>query len=189
MTGNASADKAVSREIGSGGKRRPPFPAVPLLVFAALAAAVSLAGLASYRGYAATHRARARVRLEALASHLAGEVGAWRDERFADAAIVASEPALARSLSRPRSQLDGDELVLWFEALRTQRHYAGVALLDTGGEPALAVGGALMMTTRISVAVPPLLSLTVRVMVWVPTVSVTAGLAPVAIWVAPSLQA
>jgi PAS domain S-box-containing protein len=140
MTGNASADNAVSREIGSGGKRRPPFPAVPLLVFAALAAAVSLAGLASYRGYAAAHRARARVRLEALASHLADEVGAWRDERFADAGIVASEPALARSLSRPRGQLDGDELVLWFEALRTQRHYAGVALLDTGGEPALAVG-------------------------------------------------
>lgn len=45
MTGNASADNAMSREIGSGGKRRPPFPAVPLLVFAALAAAVSLAGL------------------------------------------------------------------------------------------------------------------------------------------------
>ncbi len=140
MTVTASARDGASQELVAGGKRRPPFPAVPLLLFVGLVAAVSLAGLATYRSYTEGHRARARVRLKALASHLADEVAAWRDERFADASIVASEPALARSLSRPGGSLDGDELVTWFEALRAARHYAGLALLDAGGEPELAVG-------------------------------------------------
>jgi PAS domain S-box-containing protein len=119
---------------------RPPFPAAPLLVFAALAAAVVLAGLVSYRNHAAEHHQQARRQLEALATRLAGEVGAWRADRLADAAAIASEPALARFLSGPRSARERDELVLWFEAVRAHRDYAGVAFLALQGGPALAVG-------------------------------------------------
>ncbi len=138
MTGTASGASSQAR-----GETRPPFPAAPILIFAALAAAASLWGLASYRRLAAEHVDEGRRAAESEALHLALEMAAWREDRLADAAAIAAEPALARALARPGGERERDELVLWLEALRARRDYSGVALLGPQGEPVLTVGVSL----------------------------------------------
>jgi PAS domain S-box-containing protein len=138
MTGTASGASSEAR-----GETRPPFPAAPILIFAALAAVASLWGLASYRRLAAEHVDEGRRAAESEALHLALEMAAWREDRLADAAAIAAEPALARALARPGGERERDELVLWLEALRARRDYSGVALLGPQGEPVLTVGVSL----------------------------------------------
>ena len=135
MTGTGSGASSSAR-----GKTRPPYPAAPILIFAALAAAASLGGLASYRRLADEHLEEGRRKAEADALRLAVEIAAWRSDRLADAAAIATEPALARALARPGGDRERDEMVLWLEALRARSDYSGVALLDRHGDAVLAVG-------------------------------------------------
>jgi PAS domain S-box-containing protein len=124
----------------AGGGRAP--GAAPLLLFLGAVLVVAAAGAIAFRESAAALRAERERELQAVAAIKVEELVRWRDERLADAALLAADPGLLFALGGDAARVAEArrELVTWFEVLRGMGEYDGLAVVDLEGRPRFQVG-------------------------------------------------
>jgi two-component system cell cycle sensor histidine kinase/response regulator CckA len=120
-----------------------------LAIFALLAAALGIAGVALHRAQTRNVVRLHRQRLEATARSLADRLVEWRRARLADAQVLALAPAVGTLLEAPPTTVRpgiGD-LSDRLDHVRRLYEYESVALLDREGRPRVVVpreGGSVL---------------------------------------------
>ncbi len=112
---------------------RVPWPII--IVFAFFTIAIGVAEYVFYsRQQAAVKSAKAE-ELSAIADLRVNDIIAWRNERLADAGMIADDPATGQILqillSDPSNRSVRQELREWMGLLREDSHYLAVLLVDT----------------------------------------------------------
>jgi signal transduction histidine kinase len=125
------------------GPRRWP-AAVPALVFAGLAAGLTVAGWRNHREQERSVQRRAEAELDAVADAKVAQIGRWRREREEDANSVVTSPVLARAsrevLAGTASHASRRELERHLEILAAAHAYRSICLIDAEGRVRLEVG-------------------------------------------------
>lgn len=82
--------------------------------------------------------------VQAVADLKVRQIAAWRQERLADARVVAASPFLAEHLrhlmEQPQELPCRDELLGWLRTVKEQYHYHDILLLNKQGDVLLSVG-------------------------------------------------
>lgn len=106
-----------------------------LWLYAALSVAFIVAGYSSYANYESSLRAGVAGQLKGIVNLKTNEISSWRAERVGDAEMLRSSPGFAklveRAVSGPDQSSAREELLAWFERIRTANGYVQVSLIDS----------------------------------------------------------
>jgi PAS domain S-box-containing protein len=144
MSAETGPDSKAIAGAPSARTARTRFPVLPALLFAVLAVGIVLFGLRTLRQYQGGRLVEESEELGAVAALKVEQIATWRAERLADAAGIAANPLVARAVGgAARGVSDArlqEDLLAWFETLRTHFDYDAVALLDDRGRLVVSSG-------------------------------------------------
>lgn len=113
-----------------------------LWLYAALSVALIVAGYLSYANYESSLKAGVAGQLKGIVNLKTNEISSWRAERIADAEMLRSSPGFAklveRTVSGPDQPSAREDLLTWFERIRTANGYAQVSLIDATSQRILS---------------------------------------------------
>jgi PAS domain S-box-containing protein len=124
-------------------RKRSLAPKAPLLLIPLFLAAVGGLAVVYYLGHSAELKRQQQESLLAIADIKVGQIASWLRERRDDAAVIVSDPMLARSV---KQALSGDraakaELLRWLGTVAATSDYSDAFILDRAGREALAARG------------------------------------------------
>jgi PAS domain S-box-containing protein len=113
-----------------------------LAAFLLLILGIAVVGYRFYVAQKAAIETAARQQLEAVAELKVRQLVVWRQERLADANVLAAEmmPALSRVLEGREDQQAREQILALLQALRRSSGYANAVLVNANGTVCLALG-------------------------------------------------
>ena len=127
----------------SAARKGSPGPRAPLLLIPLFLVAVGGLAVVYYLGHSAELKRQQQESLLAIADIKVGQITSWLRERRDDAAVIVSNPMIARSV---KQALNGDraakaELLRWLGTVASSSDYNDAFILDRTGREALAARG------------------------------------------------